>query len=376
MIRSAKIAVLTLLTGAMVWCSCNRDSDAGNLATSSPAPSLNASPIAELEAAPRRPKPGPAVPYHGMAFQIHHVHECVPKAKRLIREIADLGADTVMISNPAYQENAGSSRLEIKEDVTPSGEEWHTIISYAHDNGLRVIMMPIVLLSSPRGTEWRGVISPPSWDEWFDQYRDILLHFARIAEDNDVEVLMVGSELVSTEKFTDRWYEVIRAVREVYKGKLSYSANWDHYKVVSFWDKLDLIGMTSYYMLSSERNPSEQTLLDAWAPIKRGILHWQSRIGKPLLFTEVGWCSQEGASIYPWDYHQNKKASAAGHEEQKNCYRAFMETWRDTAEVGGVIWWEWNDSEGGPADYNYTPRGKPAEIELRKWFIEARERHQ
>jgi hypothetical protein len=241
--------------------------------------------------------PLPDPPYYGMSWQIHHSAHAVEEGRLLLKQIAELGADTVLISNPGYQEHAASESFKVDKAVTPSKEQWREIFQMAHQNGLRVMLMPIILLSNPRGTEWRGVINPPSWDDWFEQYTKFIVYFAQIAAENHVEVLSVGSELVSTERYTDRWRKVIAEVRKVYPGKLTYSANWDHYKVVEYWDQLDLIGMTSYYKLSSSPNPTLKTLMDEWAPIKRGILHWQKQIGKPLLFTEVGWCSQEGASI-------------------------------------------------------------------------------
>jgi hypothetical protein len=305
----------------------------------------------------------------------------VEQAKLLLGQIADLGADAVLISNAGYQEHAGSESFKIDPKVTPSPEQWEEIFKIAHDNGLRVILMPIILLSDPRGTEWRGVINPPNWDDWMEQYREFLLYFARIAAKSKVEVFMVGSELISAEKnvHVDKWRELIREVRRVFPGKLSYSSNWDHYKIVEFWDELDLIGMTSYYKLSAEPKPSLETLVDAWRPIRRGLLKWQAEVGKPLLFTEVGWCSQEGTSIEPWNYYHNQTPTAAGHEEQARCYRAFMETWKDDfkkgkdSPVGGAVWWEWMNVPGGPDDYNYIPKGKPAEAELREWFAKARQ---
>lgn len=315
--------------------------------------------------------------YHGMSWQIHYAPDSVDKAKVLLREIAELGADTVLIGNAGYQEHAGSKSFQIDPKVTPSKEQWLEIFRIAHDNGLRVILMPIILLSSPRGNEWRGVINPPSWDDWFEQYRKFLLYFARIAAEGKVEILMVGSELVSTEKYTEQWRTVIKEARKAFPGKLSYSANWDHYKVIEFWDDLDLVGMTSYYKLSSEPNPRLPDLIEAWKPIRRGLLRWQEKIGKPLLFTEAGWCSQEGTSIEPWNYYRSSTATPAGLEEQRNCYRAFMEVWKDdiwptefseSPVVGGVLWWEWNETPGGKNDYNYTPRGKPAQEELERWF--------
>ncbi len=322
--------------------------------------------------AQRLPLAGSDQPYHGISWQIHHAQHCVEEARLLLGQIADLGADTVLISNPGYQEHAGSESFQIDPAVTPSPEQWQEIFKIAHSNGLRVVLMPIILLSNPRGTEWRGVISPPSWDDWFDQYRKFIQYFAKIAADGKVEVLMVGSELVSTEKYTDQWRRVVREVRQVFPGKLSYSANWDHYKVVEFWDELDLVGMTSYYKLSSDPNPRYETLLDAWKPLKKGLLRWQSTVNKPLLFTEVGWCSQEGTSIEPWNYYYKQESTPGGLEEQRRCYKAFMETWKDTPQVGGVIWWEWSNTEGGPKDFSYIPKGKPAEKELRAWFQSVR----
>jgi len=314
------------------------------------------------------PPPGP--PFYGLSWQVHQSQGIVEEARLMLGQIAELGADTVLISNPGYQENASSESFEVNEKVTPSREQWREIFKIAHDHHLRIALMPIILLSNPRGTEWRGVINPPSWDDWFEQYTKFVVYFAKIAAVNHVEIFSVGSELVSTERYTDRWRSVIREVRKVYSGKLTYSANWDHYKVVEYWDDLDLVGMTSYYKLADEPVPTLDTLMREWAPIKEGILLWQSRIGKPLLFTEVGWCSQEGTAIEPWNYYYKQKATEGGLEEQRRCYRAFMDTWKNTPQVGGVLWWEWMNTPGGPSDFNYTPRGKPAEKELRAWFKE------
>ena len=358
------------VAGMAVWWSCVSQEQPPTTLKSRT--SIADTPVVKPILVPPRPLPPLEHPYHGLAWQIHHSEGCVDTARRLLGEMADLGADAVLISNAGYQEHAGSASFRIDPNVTPSEAQWLEIFKIAHSHGLRVILMPIILLSDPRGSEWRGVINPPSWDDWFEQYRDFLLHFARIAQKGGVDVMTVGSELISTETYTARWHRLIRDVRKVFTGKLSYSANWDHYKAVEFWDELDLVGMTSYYKLAAEPNPSLESLIEAWKPIKRGILRWQRDIGKPLLFTEAGWCSQEGASIEPWNYYYKQDATAAGLKEQENCYQAFIETWARTPQVGGVLWWEWNESAGGTDDYNYTPRGKPAEEVLRQWFASNR----
>ena len=70
----------------------------------------------------------------------------------------------------------------------------------------------------------------------------------------------------------------------------------------------------------------------------------------------------------PWNYYQNQKATLAGHEEQRRLYEAFLQVWDDSPIVAGAIWWEWSRDPGGDNDFNYTPRNKPAEHELRDWF--------
>ena len=62
-----------------------------------------------------------------------------------------------------------------------------------------------------------------------------------MAEEEKVDIFCIGTEL---EKFIEHrpayWRELIAEVRKVYKGKLTYAANWDEYKRVPFWDALGL----------------------------------------------------------------------------------------------------------------------------------------
>jgi hypothetical protein len=108
-----------------------------------------------------------------------------------------------------------------------------------------------------------------------------------------------------------------------------------------------------------------------WKPLKDQISEWQRQVGKPIVFTEVGWCSQEGAGMAPWDYYRNQKASAAGLEEQRRLYEAFLQVWDGSPGVGGILWWEWS-VPAGPSDFGYSPKDKPAEQVLRQWFAKYR----
>lgn len=310
--------------------------------------------------------------FRGMAVQLHGGTGIYAAYHRLISEIAGLGAETVLFVVHGWQTHAGTLDLHLDAQKTANQDELGKLLDLAALHGLRRILMPLVLLTDPQNGEWRGKVIPPEqdWDAWFKRYRRFIVHFARIAERHKVELLMVGSELIKSEPYTQRWRDTIAEVRQHYRGKLGYSANWDHYQTtkIGFWSELDYVGMTSYYELAEGPNPDIEEIDANWVRIKKDIRTFQREVGKPIIFTEVGWCSQEGAAHEGWNYYAKQEATPAGHREQTLLYESFLKAWANEPGVGGIIFWEWGPSEGGVKDFGYTPRGKPAETLLRLYF--------
>jgi hypothetical protein len=315
--------------------------------------------------------PLPGLPYRGAAMQIQRI-DWIDRYEQSIDEIADLGADTVSFVVDSRQENGSSSKIYLDMRLTPTPEALGRLIQHAKAKGLRVILMPIVLLDAPRNNEWRGTIAPANWDQWWASYGDMLHHFAWIAQLNGVDVLSVGSELVSTEdvRFVNEWTDVIRKVRKTFKGQLTYSANWDHYRAVKFWDELDLIGMNSYYKLGDDRNVSVEEIVSRWREIQKELLSFQKEIGKPLMFLEVGWCSLSNAAHEPWDY--TKTSEAYDPELQQKLFEGYFKAWYGNPHLGGFMVWEWPPGDGGEGDRGYTPENKPAEKVIRDWLTKPR----
>ena len=321
------------------------------------------------------PKFAGALPFKGAAMQIQRV-DWIDKYKQSIDEIAALGLDTVSLVIDTRQENGSSSRIYLDMRMTPTPEKLADIIQHAKAKGLRVILMPVVLLDNPRGNEWRGTIKPDYWPDWFESYRSMLLHFAWIAQQNHVDVLSVGSELVSAEKERAEWSKTIGAVREVFKGQLTYSANWDHYTSIPFWNQLDLIGMNSYWALDEippgshehkKRKVTVEQVEENWKYIQKDLLAFQQKMNKPILFLEIGWCSLGNAADEPWDYTRTEE-NDVDLELQKRLYEGFFRSWYRKSGLGGFMVWEWTPGEGGPEDKGYTPENKPAQEVLREWI--------
>jgi hypothetical protein len=349
----ASLALYALVLGCVVWPGGGSSSEAGSTAT------------ATSDSAATTTASLTGLPFRSVTMQVQRV-DWMDKYKQGVDEIAALGADTVQFVIDTRQENGHSGRIYLDMRMTPTPDQLMDLIKHAKDKGLHVTLMPIVLLDAPEGDEWRGRISPPSWVGWFESYRDMMNQFAWISEASHVDLLVVGSELVSAEEHLDEWTRVIKEVRKVFHGRLTYSSNWDHYRSIGFWDQLDLIGMNSYWKLGNDRNVKIAEIDRRWRDIQSDLLPFVKKTGKPLVFLEVGWCDIGNAASAPWDYTQDQEPLDL--DLQKRLYEGFFNVWYGNPYLGGFSIWEWPPGEGGPEDRGYTPKGKPAEAVLKEWF--------
>lgn len=230
-------------------------------------------------------------------------------------------------------------------------------------------MFPIVWVEERAEGAWRGTLRPRSVDRWWSAYERFIDHYAAIAAANQASWLSVGSELGTTELWQQRWYHLIGRVRRRFGGKLIYSANWDHFRHVSFWRRLDAFGVNGYTSLSRDRDASEAVMVKRWRAIAADLRAEAAKRSMPLVMTEVGYLSRDGAAVDPWDYGRSARVDL---EEQRRAYAAFARAWIRGGGLAGVFFWTW-DSEtgGGPSDTSYTPRGKPAAAVVRRFFAAA-----
>jgi hypothetical protein len=315
------------------------------------------------------------LPFRSGTMQLQRT-DWIERYEHSIDEVAAIGADTVMFVVDPRMEHGESNLIYLDMRKTPTPDALKRLVGHAKGKNLRVILMPIVLLDAPRkSTEWRGTIKPESWDVWFQSYTEMMTHFAWIAQASGVDMLVVGSELVSTEKQTEQWRKVIAHVRGIFKGKLTYSANWDHYSNVPFWDQLDLIGMNSYWSLDEgKKNKAEiGDIKQAWRDIQEDLLPFAAGKGMPIVFLEAGWCSISNAAHEPWDY--TRSDLSIDFDLQRRLYEGFFQSWHGNPQLGGFSIWEWtptpdrDDREAMESERRgYTPEGKPAEAVVREYF--------
>jgi len=330
--------------------------------------------------AQRQPSPvatAPATPALlplGFAINLHHTDD-LPRYLRAVDRIAGLGFDSLLVVTPAFQEHGASEQIPIppNPDHAPSRAQLLELLGHAKAKGLRTALMPILLLSSPRGNEWRGKINPEHWDVWWDSYERMQRYFQSIASEAGVDLYAVGSELISTEAQTERWQEVIASARARLRCQLFYSTNWDHYDRPAFWGLLDAIGINGYWniaTLTDTQDPDPSLLAERWRQIRQDLQAFARDQGRPILLTEIGYPSLPWALEKPWNYVAPAGQGADG-QAQLMGYEAFIAAWSDMLRgqlepgemdwMRGVFFYEWDVFHaGGPGDTGMGVEGKPA----------------
>ncbi len=268
--------------------------------------------------------------------------------------------------SPILRHHNGDSTV-----IKNSNEQWLKQIKHVRDAGFKVFVKPHIWLMTDEKGKWRSDIFPSNdenWKSWKESYTDFILRYAILAEEAEAEMFCLGAELtrLSLEK-TDYWLDLLKKVRTVYSGKVTYAANWNkEYEKIPFWNQLDFIGIQAYFPLTKKLNPSIEELNNGWQKHIEKMHKIAHTFNRPILFTELGYKSTSDAGISPWswiDYSSNDDNAKIDVETQANCYQSFFESVWNLEWIAGVHIWQMRDDfvKGrGKSDLDFTPQGKPA----------------
>lgn len=239
-----------------------------------------------------------------------------------------------------------------------------------HSNGIQVMLKPQIWIWRGEFTGYLKMNSEGEWNQLEDSYRDFILTYAQLAEEMNVAVLCIGTEL---EQFIvhrpEYWIELISEIKIRYKGKLTYAANWDEYKRVPFWDQLDYIGVDAYFPVSPDKTPSLEGAKEGWHQWKQELQDVASKVGLPILFTEYGYRSVDYAGREPWK--SDREMTTVNLEAQSNLTQALFESFYDEPWFAGGFIWKWyidHPNAGGVENARFTPQNKPAQKYIQGQF--------
>ncbi len=320
-----------------------------------------------------------------------------------LASLAATGANSVALEDE-YSIDVDNSTIVADPTYTDSLTSLGDTINEAEADGLQVMVRPLIDFLNPSidnglTGDYRSYFNPSSPATFFASYQSMLVAQATVAQANGAQVFCIGTELdqLTGPAYLSDWTSIITAVRAVFTGKLTYSAEWDdaaspwQYGAtglaagtgdittqVSFWSQLDYVGIDEYAPLSAAPDPTEAQLVAGWEDTPtdtetKDVTGNQSlisyfegvagKIGKPLFFTELGYEDATDAASQPFGSSTNVLDQTL----QTELYQAFGTAWsaENNGSLIGVNFWNWDPdvAETAPAyGPNFSPQSNPAAL--------------
>ena len=240
---------------------------------------------------------------------------------------------------------------------------------YAKEKGLKVMLKPQIWLRHGYYVGHYNAKTEGAWLAWEQNFEKFILDYAKLADSLDIEMYCIGTEFSTfVQERPAFWSQLIDKVRAVYKGKITYAANWDSFQKFPHWDKLDYVGINAYFPLVKDKTPLTSNLVNAWEKHYTEIESLYKTTKVPVIFTEFGYRSVNKTAEKPWEASTE---GATNYLAQQNAYEAiFQKFWCEDWFAGGFLW-NWYHQQHLKADIydtDYTPQDKPAQSVIKEWY--------
>lgn len=294
-------------------------------------------------------------------------------AEHSMKRLASNGLDWICITVNVFQETFYSTRIFPLFGFTQTDEDIIHAINMAKTMNLKVCLKPVV---NCMDKNWRARISfPPDnqtyWDKWFESYNNFMIHYAKIAERTDCEMLCTGCEMEGMDKQTERCRKLIKTVRKNYHGLIMHNVNHGDEMKFPWLTDVDVVGISAYYSVSTPEDRSLEYMKKAWLS-KIDILEKTHKYyNKPVMFAEIGVRNERGCTMYPYDFIHRPEIPL-DEEEQADFYESAMWATWDQPWFAGYFWWDWKailpPEKKAHENRDFTVYGKKAEKVLQKWY--------
>ncbi len=286
-----------------------------------------------------------------------------PEMAQTLDELKTLGVNSVAIHPYARIQNDGAITYRTIDDH----RHIRVPLDWAHERGLSVMLIPHIAYWGSKFS-WRGDINfekPEEWDRFFADYEKWIVEMATVAEAHRAPLFCVGLEFSHAQKQTERWWKIIKAVRQVYRGKITYGANWNDYQDVKFWDAVDYVGVLAYFPLTKSANPGSEELARAWEKRSSELQKFSDRQGgKQFVFVEIGYNNSAQAAAEPWSF---KTGGEHADEIQARCIETALQL-TGKSYLAGMYWWKWFPEIPDDEEENYRIQTPEIKALLSKYW--------
>jgi hypothetical protein len=289
----------------------------------------------------------------------------------VMQELAKIGSNTVCLMPYSFMKDISAVKIDYDSEWQWWGERSEGIkvmIDQAHEAGLSVMLKPHLWIGDGTFTGLLTFEDKASRTQWEASYSAYILEYARIASEKNVEMLCIGTELCGMVR-TDKpyWSALVKEVKKVYSGQLTYAANWDTYNEFPWDIGMDYVGIDGYFPVADSDHPDMEMIKQAWIPLKEELSQYSASQKLPILFTEFGYRSVDYGLRTPWEQGRQGKVCVENQTLGYTCF--FEDVWKEDWLAGVYIWkWHTKGHLARKDSTRYSPQGKPAlDVLIKEW---------
>lgn len=296
------------------------------------------------------------------------------RVSETLAEVAHLGANWISLTPFGRMDTIYSVDIlpDFETPVDINENRIRQTARRSREQGLKVAIIPHIYVMSG---DWRGEIdmrTERDFELWFSNYEEFAVRWAKIAAETKAEMFSIGVEFKSTTNSRrHRWRQLIDRVRSVYSGSITYSANWDEFEDVEFWDALDLIGINAFWPLARKPGDGypemEKQARDIASFLEGFALLWN----RPVVFTEFGIKTATDSALAPWEWPENCHELRYDEGYQAAAYQAVFDALATRPWFEGLFIWKYFSDpydETQEERTGFSPRAKLAETTIYEWF--------
>ncbi|CBW26415.1 putative membrane protein [Halobacteriovorax marinus SJ] len=281
-----------------------------------------------------------------------------------LEELKLLNLNTASFLYSCQTKTLYSSNVDCSSNYTPSLNSIKMAIEMAKQRGFRVSLRHYIDVENKK---WRCYWDPEDKELAFENIQNQLSVFAELLEEYKVENFIIGAEYcqLSNSSYELYWREIISKVREKFKGRVSYGANWEAVNNVNeffetpIWKYVDELGLDMYFPIPNTIKKKEIYTYQE-RMLKKYIQH-AKKFKKPLIINEIGYPGSKKGTLEPYEW---RNMTPGPELRQAMAYRYTLLALKSDKTVRGIYLWrklaankyEMNTYNPNETDYNLWKR--------------------
>ena len=297
--------------------------------------------------------------------------------------LPDLAADGVthIIINPYPQFTSAANPTLAASNQTATVASMEAAIAAIHAAGMKAAFKCTASFLDGTNAETYPGTNNDNGAAFLTSYTALLVTYAQMCQTAGVTHMEVCYEMDTLAQANPAGFRnLIAAVRETFKGTISYGATSWYFNKITFWDACDYIGVHAWFDLvpPSQAGTSNLNVAAMVAYLSTGtqsngrptpiptMAALSAQYNKKVLLTEVGYLSILGCAYQPYA-SARAQTGTTSQPDQAAAIQATLEAYTPQPWCEGLFYWTWDvigKTEAASVN-DYTPHFKTGETVLK-----------